>query len=494
MESVSTMIERGRIWGEKRKLSGGTLAAFRATFSIVDMPEQARCEVVALPYYRGETLVNVKYRAISSKQFRMKTGGELRFFNLENVLAGPCKQVYIVEGECDAMALYEAGIPIDQILSVPNGAPAETSANPDEQDRYRFVRAGLEEGLSRCQKFILCTDNDPPGRALRHDLVHLLHPARCWFVEWPERVKDANDLLIIGGPGELLDWVQGEAKEWPVNGLYLLRDLPEPRAITAWDPGFPEWESRLKFAPGMLSVFTGHPGHGKTLMAMQIWFNICREYQIKAAIGSFETHANPHHRRNIRQFYYGRHSDRLSDAERATADAWNNEHFVWMVHPERKPNFSWMLNMAEIAVIRHRVKVVQIDPWNKLEWDRPPEARETDWIRDRLNDMLAFAQDMDVHVMILAHPAKNNNPQNRKEPPYLDDISGSKHWDNIVDQGLSIHRPKVFEKGERKTDAALYHRKARYEEIGYPCKLELQYDLTTCRYRSIDYATPAELI
>jgi twinkle protein len=76
----------------------------------------------------------------------------------------------------------------------------------------------------------------------------------------------------------------------------------------------------------------------------------------------------------------------------------------------------------------------------------------------------------------------------RGDPASLEDISGSKHWDNMVDQGFVVHRPEIFDGTNRKTEAVLYHRKARFEELGYPCKLALDYQISRGRYVSTDYA------
>jgi twinkle protein len=477
-------------WAAGRRISRGTLAAFGATCAIEGMPDLGRTEVICLPYRRGAQTVNVKYRAIAAKKFKMKTGGEMRFFNLDPVLAGDRKAVYIFEGEMDALAAFEAGIPLSKILSVPNGTAEKPSEDPAQQDRYRYVYGGLEEGLSTVERFILATDNDGNGRAIRQDLVNILGAARCWFIDWPRHTKDANELLVNGGPGELLDYLEGEPKEWPVDGLYKLSEIPEPPPLTTWDAGFPEWEKKLRFAPGTLCIFTGHPGHGKTTIAGQIVFDICRRYGIKAAIASFETRAKPHYRRNIRRFMFGKWD--LTDEECARADRWNDEHLLWISHPQRRPTFRWLMDMAEVAVIRHSVKVVVVDPWNRLESDRPDAERETDWIRDRLHELMSFAQDFGVLVMVLCHPAKSQHGRSRDEPPELEHISGSKHWDNAADQGLCIFRPRVFENGKRKTDAQVFHLKTRYEELGYECKLGVEYDLSSGRFRSTDY-DPAPL-
>jgi twinkle protein len=144
------------------------------------------------------------------------------------------------------------------------------------------------------------------------------------------------------------------------------------------------------------------------------------------------------------------------------------------------------MDLAEVAVMRHRAKIIVLDPWNKVEGDRPANVRETDWIRDRLNEMLDFARNFGVLMLVLCHPAKSEH-RSRDRRPELEDIAGSKHWDNIPDQGLAIFRPKVFDKGERKTEAQLFHLKARFEELGYECRLDLDFSLAEGRFRSTDY-------
>ena len=381
----------------------------------------------------------------------------------------------------------EAGVPVEQVLSVPNGAPVRASEAPEEMDRYRYVDAALEEGLSAAKRFILATDADAPGLALRQDLARLLGAARCWFIEWPADVKDPNEALTKWGPEDLRRFLEDDVREWPVTGLYGLLDLPEPEPLTLWRPGFPEWENKLAFAPTTLSVVTGHPGHGKTSLMMQLWYQIARDYGINGVLASFETRAKPHHRRNIRQFMFGRLDRDLTDEERTTADSWNHDHFRWIVHPNRRPTLRWILDMAEVAVVRHNARFLVLDPWNKLDGDRPDTLRETEWIGQCLDELLDFARDMNVHVQVIAHPAKCQDPKQRKAPPVLEQIAGSKQWDNRADLGLSVHRPTVFKDGVRFTEANLHVLKSRFDELGYPCSLALDYSLEQGRFRATDY-------
>ena len=57
----------------------------------------------------------------------------------------------------------------------------------------------------------------------------------------------------------------------------------------------------------------------------------------------------------------------------------------------------------------------------------------------------------------------------------------------LIYQGFCVHRPKITENGNLKTGAHFYHLKARFEELGYPCKMLLDYDKKTGRFRSTDY-------
>ena len=209
------------------------------------------------------------------KGFVANKGFKPSFWNQDAVLASNPEAVFITEGELDACALVEAGIAADQVLSVPNGAVERTEEN-DRPRGYHYVEEALEAGLSRTRKFVWCGDNDPAGLSLRADMVRLIGAARFQFVEWPEGCKDANDMLRSDGAQALRELVTEGALPWPVEGLYRLNELPEPAPLSLWNPGFPEWESKMMLAPRTLSVVTGHPGHGKTQLWTQIWHNVER--------------------------------------------------------------------------------------------------------------------------------------------------------------------------------------------------------------------------
>ena len=428
-----------------------------------------------------------KARAYPEKAFVAGGGFKLSFWNLSHALQAAPDEVYVTEGELDACALVEAGVPPDRVLSVPNGAKTKPADDPASAKGYAYVQEALAAGLSRCRRFIWCGDADGPGHALRADMVRIFGAARFFYVDWPEGIKDAGDMLVKDGPEALLELVTEGRLQWPVAGIYRLDELPEPAPLTLWHPGFDEWESKIMLAPRTLSVVTGHPGHGKTALFNQIWFQVVKRYGVPFCGASFETRPKPHVRRQLRTLLTGKLEKNMDEEERAKADKWINERYLFLVHPDQRPTLEWFLDMAEVAVVRHGARIIQVDPWNRLEGSRGRDESETEYIGRCLRTIHAFAHDMNCHVQILAHPAKMDGTR-RGHAPGLEDISGSKNWENMMDQGFVVHRPELFEGTNRKTEANLYHRKARFDELGHPCKLGLDYKIDIGRYVSTDYA------
>lgn len=486
-----TMTDEARTWLNSRGIGDQVLARWPVVGATVPFGDTGyEHQAVVFNYVRDGERVNWKARAIDGKHFTQQIKGEQRFWNLDTVLAGPKDMVYITEGEMDALSLAEAGIADDQILCVPLGGPPKASESPEDARRYSYVFDALDEGLREVERFVLCTDNDNPGRYLKHDLVAILGGHVCSHVEFEGGCKDANDVLNASGPESLRMFLQSQQKEWPVVGLYVLDDLPEPPKLELWLPGFPEWENKIRLAPTTLSILTGRPGHGKTHIAQQIWFNIARQYDIAVALFSAETPAKPYARRNLRQFFHTKLERDMSEDEIKAADDWIRDHFVFIQHPNLRPTFPWLMDTIEAAVHRYGCRAAIVDPWNKLEADfNYREMNETQWIGNCLDEMLDAARGLDVHLQVLAHPAKPDS-QSRKSAPDLYSISGSAHWANRADQGFCIHRDKVVgEDGKRQTDATFFHLKARFEELGWPCRVGVRLNLDSGRYYSTDFKT-----
>jgi twinkle protein len=465
----------------ERKVSRATLERFGVGSGMVFMPEiERKIEATMFPYWINGELVNWKAHGISEKAFASMKGGKAALFNLDAVKES--ETVYITEGEWDCLSLYEAGVPFHMVASVPGGAPDRPKEDGSPRN-YRWAQDALDAGLKNAKRIVWCGDMDGPGQLLRADMAKLFGPATFWFVDWPEGCKDASDMLRSDGPDALRELVSDGLLPWPVTGLFTLAELPEVPALVTWRTGFPEWGGKVMLAPRTLSVLTGLPGHGKTTFFAQIWFYIVQSYGLVAAMASFETRAKPHYRKMLRQYWAGCAEREIADAEVRKADAAINDHYRWILHPDETPTLGWILDMAEVAVVRDGARILQIDPWNRIEAQRDGKETETDYIGRCLRALHVFAKDMNCHVQVVAHPGKRDG-RSRDRTPELEDISGSMHWFNMPDQGFVVHREKFFDAdtGFRRFDASFIHRKARFDDLGFPCSIDMRLNPTSFRF------------
>jgi hypothetical protein len=80
-------------WAERRGISQGTLERAGVGSGTTGLLGLGKCEVIAFPYRRNGSVVNVKYRALAEKAFKQQEGGELRFWNLDEVLQAKSERV-----------------------------------------------------------------------------------------------------------------------------------------------------------------------------------------------------------------------------------------------------------------------------------------------------------------------------------------------------------------------------------------------------------------
>lgn len=323
---------------DTRHVSAKTLAQLSAcsgTEYFAKIKRDSTC--IKFPYYRDGQVVNWKAAAWPEKAFTGMTGGKMCLLNIDLLMEAEPGDIYIVEGEWDAAAMIEAGFPVERVTTVPNGAqddqqkPKEGEAaeeSPAEKAGLGYLRDARDMGLvQRHHRIIICGDADRAGEALRHHIVAVLGEAKTWFVDWPEGIKDANEMLIKEGKEDLRDYVQNSLKPWPVEGVYTLSQLPETAPIKPWViPHFPSWHNKILLAPGTMSVVTGHPGHGKTALFAQIWHDIAQCYGIVIATATFETRAKPHYRRILRTLQSGMLERDMSLDQIRKADAWIEAH------------------------------------------------------------------------------------------------------------------------------------------------------------------------
>jgi len=132
----------------------------------------------------------------------------------------------------------------------------------------------------------------------------------------------------------------------------------------------------------------------------------------------------------------------------------------------------WLVERLSSAVVRHGVGLLIIDPWNEIEHDRPPHLTQTEYTGLALRALKRFARKHQVHLIIVAHPAKLQRDRQSGEYPFpsLYDIADSAHWYNRPDVGIVVWRGKDAERTVVRIAKARYH-----DEIGVPGDVIVRY-------------------
>ena len=436
----------------ERQIGARTVHAFGCyavdrRFGDVELP------AMVFPYRWHGEVVNRKYRARGEKRGQQQEAGALpTLFNVDRLGDAPAEIVW-VEGEPDVMALFECGI--ERAVSLKDGAPSEAKFNPEDK-RFEALRTHADM-LAKVKRIVLAGDMDGPGLALREELARRLGRHRCWLVTWPDGCKDACDVLRAYGPDGVTSAIAG-AEPYPIDGLQritadrllALRRLPPPGTMTT---GTRSTDLVLRLpTEGRLIVVTGVPNHGKTSWTRFVMVHTATDHGRRWAVFSPEMQPWEHFAAQCAEVYLGKPFwptpgyDSMTDPEIVEAGRWLGDRITMLVcdSEDEAPTMDWLLERARAAVLRDGVTDLLIDPWNEVDQTRG-SLSETEFIGRSLQRFKAFGLRHGCNVWLIAHPAKPSllkSGEKRPAPgPY--DISGSSHWANKPDLGLTLHSPDL---------------------------------------------------
>lgn len=438
--------------------------------------------VIGFPYLKDGKPYAIKWRGIDDKAFS-QTGAAQTLWGIERIQKG--QPLVICEGEIDALSMWQAGVPA---VSVPNGAPQKVSASsPKADDRKYLYLQDLEAILDGIPKVIVATDGDVQGEALGEELARRLGRGKCWKVRWPEGCKDANDTLRICGGQVLRERVQ-QAEPWPVKGLYGalhfaegVEALYDKGVVKGQSTGFGDVDDIYTVMPGQLTVVTGIPSMGKSAFVDQLMVNLAKREGWRFAVCSFENEPRIHIAK-LMQLYTGKPffdgpTPRMTKADKQVAMAWVNDQFSFLHQGDgHQSTIDDIIDRLRSAVLRYGIRGAVIDPANFV--DRDKDMNETDWVSDALTKLKVFLMAHDLHIFFVSHPSKQYRQDDGKfRVPGGYDISGSSHWFNKADVGMTVHRPDLH---NNRSEIHIW--KCRFSWIGKPGKADLIYDPPTGRF------------
>lgn len=457
-------------WFASRGISEQTLRALNVTEGLERMPQTGKPEnTVQFNYYRGEELVNVKYRT-GRKEFKLVSGAELLPYNINAI--GGTPECVITEGEMDALSFVECGR-LD-VVSVPNGA----NANLDYLDDY------LEQYFDDKEVIYIAVDTDTKGVVLRDELMRRFGVERCRVVEYGEGCKDANEHLIKYGKASLLQCL-ADAPETAIDGVFTISDFEgslDAVFESGWKQGatigHPNFDALCSFETKRLCVVSGIPGSGKSEFIDEIAERLNVRYGWKFAMFSPENAPLAYHAAKLVEKFTGKRFGKktLGAEEYKKVKEHLEENFFFIV-PKDNFKLSNILEKAKSLVRRKGIKALVIDPFNRLENEIPSGMTETNYISKALDNLTEFAQKHDVMVVLMAHPNKQMKDKDGIIPaPTMYDINASANFFNKADYGIVVHRNRLVGNVE------VHVQKVKFRHLGTCGTAYFYYNLNNGRY------------
>ena len=430
VEEVSTNVEK---WFEGRGISKSTLKALKVTEGQEFMPQTGKNEnTIHFNYFVGNQLINVKYRD-GRKNFKLFKGAEKVFYNINNIVG--YEYCVIVEGEMDALSLYESGI--HNAISVPNGATLNNN-NLDYLDN-------CIDYFTDKEKIIIAVDGDEAGQALQSELVRRLGAEVCYLATF-EDCKDANEYLLKYGKEKLVQCIT-KAKPVPLENVTTFKDIEgeiTDFVENGFKPGFQiglqNFDSIFSTYTGQFITVTGIPSSGKSDFVDQMVVGYNNNYQWKTAFASPENAPTYLHAHKLMRKVW---QDMPTKKDIGT-DKWNqvaehvNDNFFFI--DMEKYSLEAVLRKGAELVKRKGIKCLVIDPFNKVR-SNDASGDVNVYTLEYLSKIEIFAKKYDVLVIVVAHPTKMYKDANgRIEEPTMYNIKGGGEWYDASYHGLLVHR------------------------------------------------------
>lgn len=355
------------------------------------------------------------------------------------------RSVALVEGEIDAIALSQYGMPA---LSVPNGGGGDGKQAHWIEEEF--------DNLNRFDTIFLALDTDEPGKAAAAEIMDRLGADRCRLVDLPH--KDANECIQQGVTVEEMREVFRKARCIDPDELRrpseyrdeLIDEFHgEPDSQRGFGPPFKQIEDKLRFREGELVIVAGPNGSGKSQYCGHQMLEAMRD-DYRVCIASMEFKPRRYLARLLRQCgairepskpYINHMVDWLDDQ-------------LWVFDLTGTAKTDRMLEVFRYARRRYGIRVFLIDNLAKCGYAEDDYNGQKEFV-DRLGD---FAKGSDSTVFLVHHMRKGGEGK--------DGIKGTSAITDMADTVLTVWRNHPKEEEVR--TAAIEGREPDPEQVKKP--------------------------
>lgn len=409
-----------------------------------------------------------KFRSIEGKHFTSGTsspGGTDTLYLTEGIDYQK-KYLVVTEGETDALTLRAAGF---NAVSMPTGANVKwLPHNQNLLSKFERVFVWFDadaKGGTVAEKLKL----QPP--ALTKNFLYL-NPKK--LTELAPNSKDANEVLLAHGTGLfkqiLSTCFEKHTPDYVIKPSSLMKGLVRVRDGTYANRigiNQPQLDEVVSLVRGYAGIVTGVPGHGKSTFLSWYAYRRAEIYGHKTVFWSPENDPTL-----LTSDIIGMAAGRvvkghagappLSDSELQTHAAFADAHFRVVQDSEEGTDIETILNQMQAAALdMGGADLYVIDPWNYIKMPAVASKNSLDAVKIVYSRIRRFAVSNDCSVVLVAHPKKMDEIEQKKRDddddlsrseshedngikrykmPGMYSISGSADFANMADFVLVVHR------------------------------------------------------
>jgi twinkle protein len=461
---------------ESRGISQFVVRQMKITSGIDWMPIfEKEVETIHFNYFKGEKLVNIKYRA-ANKTFKIFKDAELIFYNI-NGIEGK-KEAIIVEGEFDVLSYIESGF--INTISVPNGAK-----------NFNFLDNSFEI-LETLEKVYIAVDNDESGMILRNELIRRIGAEKCFLVDFKDK-KDANEYLLSYGKESLINTIK-EAKEIPVEGIVYLTQVWD-NMLNTFRNGkrfgtttyYKELDKHWRWRTGEVNIWTGYSNEGKSTFLNQLSVLKALNEDWRFAVFTPENYPVDEYYDELVHCVSGKSTDKrynnvMSESEYIDHADFICQHFYTIV-PDDNYRLDNILSKMKHLVRKYGVKGCIIDPYNQIEHQMERGEREDLYISRFMTILKKFAIDNDVSFHLVAHQVTPLFKGTEDYPqPDTYKIKGGGTFSDKADNVIAVWRPNRRTQPSVSLVKIIVGKIKKQKLVGIPGDVDFDYDFAKNQY------------
>jgi twinkle protein len=390
---------------------------------------------IGYPTFQGGKCVVIKWRSLppSAKTFRREpSGAESLLFNGDVLKSNPT-EVIVAEGEMDALTLIQAGFP--NVVGIPTGA----SSLPEE----------CIVPLKKVLKVFLAYDPDPAGKRGAEVAAKRIGPHKCYRVAMPD--LDVNEFFHAGNKADDFRRLLAEATPFEEPWVLTYDDVFLERAermaageAAGFRIGFRPLENLIgTFRPGNVYILAAYPKIGKTVLAMNVTWDLARR-GVKTLFFCMEMTPEEVAAPLLQHVY--------------RTDAITEEHWGKGLGDVSRSGFLFARNryglrradvlerLREDVHIRG-IQFLVIDNFHFLTRGAKDATAEE---AAASMDIKALADDLKIPILLVVHPRKADREE---RTPTFQDLRGSAALGADASAVIVLHRPAIETEDSEEMDA-----------------------------------------